>query len=117
MVHTMRLLIPLYALRRLSFDLAWLLTERLVSLEFAAALPGAWPDCAHPYCQGRSVAGKLTCTNQESCALTLIGHVQARCGASCVRLRHYRSRCGSCALMLIWAAGCHCDDVAMGWLT
>ena len=52
MVHTLRLLIPLYALRRLSFDLAWLLTERLVSLEFAAALPGAQPDCAHPYCSG-----------------------------------------------------------------
>ena len=41
------LLIPLFALRRLSVDLASLLTERLVSLEFAAALPGLSSYCHH----------------------------------------------------------------------
>ncbi len=42
--HALGLLIPLFALRRLSVDLASLLTERLVTLEFAAALPGL-PTC------------------------------------------------------------------------
>ncbi len=39
-------------------------------------------------CQAKSHALIKIC-----CALTRVGHVQARYRASCVRLRHYRSRC------------------------
>ena len=79
MAHTLRLLIPLYALRRLSFDLAWLLTERLVSLEFAAALPGAVSDWARLFnraaaCWARSEAGIYH-------AVHILASVMCRCGA------------------------------------
>ena len=86
--HALGLLIRLYALRRLFVHLASLLTERLVSLECAAVLPGT-PCSQH----------RRSCTQQRlqywldvQFKPKVAAGEQMSCGAWSISLLHYRSR-------------------------